>query len=126
MSKECVKVLLLGGSEEDWSYLAFHLEDKGCDCWLAKSTEHALSLLDGQMFQLVLTTKPLPLPNRTIERLGELNCSVFYRYPVGDGCWWLPAVNHGKECLGATALRSREFVSTLDQIVREIGATASA
>ena len=126
MSQECAKVLLLGESEEGWSYLAWHLEHQGCDCWLAKSTEHALSLLDRQKFQLVLTTRPLPLANRIIERLEELNCSVFYRYPVGDGCWWLPAVDHGKECLGATALRPREFVSALDQIVREIEATASA
>jgi hypothetical protein len=126
MSQECVKVLLLGEGEEDWSYLALHLEDQGCDCWLAKSTEEALTLLDRQKFQLLLSTKPLRLVNPIIARLEELNCSVFYRYPVGDGSWWLPAVDHGKECLGATALRPREFVSTLDQIVREIDTTASA
>jgi len=126
MSQECVKVLLLGESQEDWSHLALHLEHQGCDCWLAKSTEDALSLLDRQKFQLVLTAKPLLLANAIVERLEELNCSVFYRYPVGDGCWWLPAMDRGKECLGATALRPREFVSALNQIVRETEATAPA
>jgi hypothetical protein len=126
MSQECVKVLLLGESEEDWSHLALHLEDRGCDCWLAKSTEHAHSLLDIQKFQLVLTSKPLLLTNRMTGRLEELNCSVFYRFSVGDGCWWLPAMDHGKECLGATALRPREFVSVLDHLMREIEATRLA
>ena len=126
MSQECVKVLLLGESQEDWCHLALHLEDQGCDCWLAKSTEDALTLLDRQKFQLVLTAKPLLLANAMVERLEELNCSVFYRYPVGDGCWWLPAMDRGKECLGATALRPREFVSALNQIVRETEATAPA
>ena len=126
MSEECVKVLLLGEIQEDWCHLALHLEDQGCDCWLAKSTEDALSLLDRQKFQLVLTAKPLLLANAIVERLEELNCSVFYRYPVGDGCWWLPAMDHGKECFGATALRPREFVSALNQIVREIETTAAA
>ena len=126
MSEECVKVLLLGEGEEDWSNLALLLEDQGCDCWLAKSTEDALTLLHGQKFHLVLTNKPLLLGNEIVERLEELNCNVFYRYPVGDGYWWLPAMDHGKECLGATALRPREFVGALGQILREIGATASA
>jgi len=115
MSEECVKVLLLGEGEEDWSNLALHLEDQGCDCWLAKSTEDALTLLDRQKFHLVLTTKPLLLGNEIVERLEELNCNVFYRYPVGDGYWWLPAMDHGKECLGATALRPREFAGAIAQ-----------
>jgi hypothetical protein len=126
MSQECVKVLLLGESEEGWSSLAWHLEHQGCDCWLAKSVEDALTILDRQEFQLVLSAKPLFLGNEIVERLEESNCSVFYRYPVGHGCWWLPAMDHGKECLGATALRPREFVSALNQIVQEVGATAAA
>jgi hypothetical protein len=126
MSQECVKVLLLGESEVDWSSLALHLEDRGCDCWLAKSIEDAHSLLDRQKFQLVLTAKPLLQANRIIWRLQELNCNVFYRYPVGDGCWWLPAMDHGKECLGATALRPRDFLTALDQIVREMETAAPA
>jgi hypothetical protein len=126
MSHECVKVLLLGESEKGWSYLKRRLEQNGCHCWFAKSTEEALTLFDEQNFQLVLSTKPLPLANTMITRLEESNCSAFCCYPVEDGCWWLPIVNHGKECLGAPALRASEFVSALAGIIKEIEMTALA
>ena len=120
MCQESVKVLLLGESEKGWSYLAGHLEHHGCHCWFAKSTEEALTLFDGHNFQLVLSTKPLHLANAIVARLGKSNCSAFYCCPVESGCWWLPVVSHGKECLSAPALRPSEFVIALDQIVREI------
>jgi CheY-like chemotaxis protein len=121
-----VKVLLLGESEKGWSYLVRRLEQNGCHCWFAKSVEEALALFDANNFQLVLSTKPLRLANAIVARLGESNCSAFYCCPVESGCWWLPVVNHGKECLGAPALRPSEFVSTLDGIVRDIEMTALA
>ena len=124
MSEEGVKVLLLGESEKGWSYLAQRLEQRGCHCWFAKSTEEALALFDQHKFQLVLSTKPLRLTNAIVARLGETNCSVFYCCPVENGCWWLPVVTHGKECLGAPALRPSEFVIALDQIVKEVEVTA--
>jgi hypothetical protein len=124
MCQESVKVLLLGESEKGSSYLARCLEHHGCRCWFAKSTEDALALLDEHNFQLVLSTNPLHLASAIVERLEKSNCSAFCCCPVENGCWWLPAVNHGKECLGAPALRPSEFLGELDHIVREIETTA--
>jgi hypothetical protein len=39
---------------------------------------------------------------------------------VEDSCLWLPLVNHGEKCPGTPALRPSEFISVLDQIVKEI------
>lgn len=60
---------------------------------------------------------------RMISLLGRSNCHVFYAYPVENGCWWLPLMNDGQECLGAPALRPREFVGVLDQTLKEIRAS---
>lgn len=120
MSQDSVRVLLLGESEMGSSYLARFLEQRGCNCWFAKSTEEGLTLFDRYKFQLVLSTKPLRLANAMVAALGDSSCSVFYCQPVEDGCWWLPLIDHGKKCLGAPALRPSEFVSALGRIVREI------
>jgi hypothetical protein len=120
MSRQSVRVLVLGESEKGSSYLSRFLEQRGCNCWFATSTEEGLTLFEKYNFQLVLSTKPLRSANAMVARLGESNCSVFYCQPVEDGCWWLPLVDHGRKCLGAPALRPSEFVSALGQLVTEI------
>jgi hypothetical protein len=125
MSRETVKVLLLGESEKGSSYLAWHLEHHGCLCWFAKSTDDASPLFDTYKFQLVLSSKPLDQADAMIARLGESNCNLFCCYPAEESCWWLPVLANGKECRGEPALRPSEFVSALGQIVSEIAATES-
>jgi hypothetical protein len=120
MSQQSVRVLVLGESEKGSSHLARFLEQRGCNCWFAKSAEEGLRLLDTYKFQIVLSTRPLPQANPMVARLAESRCTVFCCQPVEDGCWWLPLVDHGKKCLGAPALRPSEFVGTLGQIVKEI------
>ena len=124
MNQESVRVLLLSEREMGVSYLKRYLEQRGCKCWFAQSEEESLALFEKYKFQLVLSTLPLRLANAIIARLRETRCSLFFCQPVEDSCWWLPLVDHGKKCLGAPALRPSEFVSTLDQIVREIEITA--
>jgi hypothetical protein len=126
MSQDSFRVLILGESEKGSSYLAWHLEHHGCQCWFARSTEEALALFGRYKFQLVLSTKPLRLANTMVARLEESSCSVFYCQPVEDDCWWLPLMDHGRKCMGAPALRPSEFVSVLDQLVGEIESTAVA
>ncbi len=120
MNQACVKVLLLGESAEGSSYLLRRLEQRGCRCWFATSTEEALALFERHAFHLILSTSPLHQKNPLIDAVGGANCRVFSCYPVEDGCWWLPLVHHGQKCLGAPALRPSEFVSLLDRLVTEI------
>jgi hypothetical protein len=114
-----VNVLLLGESESGFSYLLRRLQERGCHCSFATSAEEALALFDRHAFHLILSTSPLHQANPSIALLGESNCNAFYCYPVEDGCWWLPLVRRGQEC-EAPALRPSEFVSLLDQLVRDI------
>jgi hypothetical protein len=55
-----------------------------------------------------------------LPRLGGSNCSVFSAFPVERGCWWLPMMYIGRECLGVPAMRTAEFLALLDDTVKSI------
>ena len=120
MNRSGVKVLFLGENAKGWAYLLQRLEQRGCHCWFADSAEEGLALLDTHEFHLVLSTYGAHQASRMTAVLGRVNCSVFCCYPVEDGCWWVPLVSQGHKYLGAPALRASEFVSMLDQMIREI------
>ena len=120
MSCPGANVLLLGETARGLSYLVCHLEQLGCACAFATSSEEAIALVDRHAFHLILSTKPLHETDPLVAALSESDCTVFFSYPVEDGCWWLPLVRHGQKCLGAPAARPREFVGLLDRLVKEI------
>jgi hypothetical protein len=122
MSQAAVRVLLLGESAKASSHLLWHMEKRGCRCWFATSAEQGVALFNKHRFHLILSTNPVRQATRLISLLGQSNCSVFCAHPVENGCWWLPVMNAGQECLGAPALRPREFVGVLDQTLNEIRA----
>jgi len=103
MSRPGVNVLLLGENARGSSYLLFHLEHLGCTCSFATSSEEANALIDRHAFHLILSTKPLHETDPLVAALGESDCTVFFSYPVEDGCWWwLPLMRHVKKCLGSS------------------------
>jgi hypothetical protein len=119
MNRSGVKVLLLGESAKRSSYLLDRLEQRGCHCWFADSSEQGLALLDTHEFHVVLSTYSAHQASRMTAVLGRVNCGVFCCYPVEDGCWWVPLVGQGHKYLGVPALRPGEFVSMLDKMIRE-------
>jgi hypothetical protein len=122
MSQEAINVLLLGEYAKGASCLLWHLERHGCQCWFAASAEKALELFHQYNFQLILSTHSVHQAAQMVSLLGRSKCSVFCAYPVEQGCWWLPLMNSGQKCLGAPALRPREFADVLDQKLKEIRA----
>lgn len=122
MSQAAVRVLLLGECARGSFHLLWHLEQRGCRCWFATSAKEALELFHQYKFQLILSTSPVRQATQMISLLGRSNCSVFYAYPVEQGCWWLPLMNRGQECFGAPALRPNEFACALDQELERIRA----
>lgn len=102
-----------------------HLEQSGCDCWLAASTEEALALIERDSFHLVLSTRSVRETSRLLALCHESDCSAFFFVQVEDGGWWVPLVRHGQECLGAPAARRSEFVGLLDELLKEIGSNES-
>ena len=115
-------VLLIGESPQGSWYLAKRLQGRGCECEFAVSYQEACSALMARGFDLVLS--PMRLRDGSLFPLiGLLDGSgitLFYSHPVEDGCWWLPALRHGHNCFGSSALRPREFVATLDEAIEEI------
>lgn len=42
--------------------------------------------------------------------------------PVENSCYWLPAIDAGKACLGLTTLRPSEFANVLEEMTRYLTA----
>ena len=120
MSREKVRVLLLGESAKGSNCLLWYLQQRGCDCWCATSAEQGVALFRKYKFHLILGTSPIQQATRMISLMGRSTCSVFYAHSVEHGCWWLPLMDAGQECLGAPAFRPREFVGVLEATLNEV------
>ena len=116
------KALLIRETNQDASNLAKHLRGRGCDCEFAASYQEACSLVGTRRFDLALS--PMRMRNSSLFPLIRLldgsGITLFYSHAVEDGCWWLPALRHGRNCFGSYALRPSEFVSALDEAIEEI------
>jgi CheY-like chemotaxis protein len=116
------KVLLIGENHQGSSYLAKRLEEHGCECVFATSSQEVDSLLRTHEFDLVLS--PMRLGDDSlfplIRRLDGSDIALYFFHAVEDGCLWLPALRHGHNCFGSNALRPSEFVAVLDKAIEEI------
>jgi hypothetical protein len=79
-------------------------------------------------FDLVLS--PLTIRGGSIFQLLNIlegsRISMFFFHVVERGCWWIPALLYGKNSFGSKALRPREFVGVLEEVIHEIQAEGSA
>jgi hypothetical protein len=51
--------------------------------------------------------------------LAGSRVSIFYTFPVENGCWWLPTLRDGQDCHGAPAFRRNEFPLELERMLRD-------
>jgi DNA-binding NtrC family response regulator len=116
------RALLIAEGLQTPSCLARRLEGQGCSCSFARSYREACSSLGNQDFDLVLS--PLRLRGVTLFPLVDLleasKVTLFYSYPVEQGCWWLPALRRGQKCFGSAAFRPSKFVSVVDEVIDEV------
>jgi hypothetical protein len=71
-------------------------------------------------YNLVLLDSTVP-PEQRRHLVSELigsNVSMFYTFPVENGCWWLPTLRRGQACHGTPAFRRNEFPNELERILR--------
>jgi hypothetical protein len=119
-----VRVLLAGDSQQVFSLSRRTLERKGCQCHFARSQRELEQLLKRTEFDIVLTMHRIK--GRSAGSLGALlsgsRTTLFYALPVEVGCWWVPVLRIGAECVGAAALRPHGFCDVLDELVEEIRA----
>ena len=80
---------------------------EACDLFLAGKYDLILSnnqLSDGSGFGL-------------IELLAGFPVTLFISHPIEDSCIWLPAILRGVECWGSCALKPREFVRLIEEVI---------
>jgi hypothetical protein len=116
MGNRTVRVLLVGRSERAFAHVARYLEQSGCECKFVSSYADGLKMLAETVFDLVLCSGQPGIRTLVSSVIGS-RASVFCAHAVEEGCWWLPVVRHGQECLGNSALRPNEFRILLEQML---------
>jgi len=89
-------------------------------CHFANTMRAASEPLSSQPVDLVLSNTYLPDGTGVglLPALARLPITAFLSFRVENSCLWLPAINGGKVCLGAPALRPLEFRRTLEELAR--------
>ncbi len=118
-------VLLVGQSFHNARALADRLHRWGLRCRLAVDMRAAFDLLSSRPVDLVLSSTHLSDGTGfgLLMALAGLPVTAFLCLPVENSCFWLPAIDGGKECLGLPALRPSEFASALEDMARRLAIT---
>ncbi len=103
-------VLLVGPNMRSALALTHRLQHWGFQCHFARNMGAAFDLLGSHPFHLVLSNTQLSDGTgfRLLAALNGLPVTVFLCLPVENSCFWLPAMDDGKDCLGSPALGVRE------------------
>ena len=111
-------VLLVGQGFQSEHALMDRLRRWGFRCHFAGNVRAARQLLSSMRIDLVLSKTHLSDGTGfgLVGVLSGLPVTVFLCLPVENSCFWLPAIDAGKECLGLPALRPSEFASVLEEI----------
>jgi hypothetical protein len=102
-------VLLVGQSFRSADALTDRLRRWGFRCRVASSVRSACDLIRSGPVDLLLSEMQLP-DGTGFGLLGTLDgfrVTAFLCLPLEDSCFWLPAIDAGKRCLGLPALRPR-------------------
>ncbi len=121
-------VLLVGQHLHRASALTDRLHRWGFQCHFARDMEFASDFLNVQPVSLVLSNTHLPDGSgfRLLGVLAGLPVSAFLCLPVERSCFWLPAIDGGKQCLGLPALRPSEFANALEEMALRLAGTHRA
>jgi hypothetical protein len=115
-------VLLVGRSFQTSHALTDRLSQLGFCCHFAGTMWAAWLLLSLTRIDVVLSDMHLS-DGTGIRMLGVLAgfpITAFLCLPVESGCFWLPAIDAGKKCLGLPALRPSEFATELEEMSRRL------
>jgi CheY-like chemotaxis protein len=115
-----LRILLVGDSETRPFCLCDRLNEWGGQCEFASCRADVVTLLRGQRFELVLSRMRLEDGNafELIPLMQGRPISLFSYLPAKDGCWWLPLVQSGTECVSGPALPEPAFMQMLEGLVR--------
>ena len=120
-----IKVLVVGDSPHLFSSFR-RLERLGCECHFAESHREVSALLSHTKLDIVLSLYTHQRLSQMIALLAGRRVSMFYMLPVEEGCWWLPVLRNGENCLGTRAIRTTEFTYVLIEIIKGIVTDAAS
>ena len=120
-----IKVLVVGDSPHLFSSFR-RLERLGCECHFAESHREVSALLSHTKLDIVLSLYTHQRLSQMMALLAGRRVSMFYMLPVEEGCWWLPVLRNGENCLGTPAIRTTEFTYVLIEIIQGIATDAAS
>lgn len=115
-----VKVLIIGVNSDSFLFDRASFEEARCECYFADSPEEIARVFMHTRVDIVLGLNALQGLSLPMALLASSRVSMFSRVPVEEGCWWLPVFRNGENCLGAAALRPREFSKAFRQMLEGI------
>ena len=119
-----INVLVVGESLRLFSSLR-RLERLGCECHFAESHREVSALLSHTKLDIVLSLYTHERLSQMMALLADLRVSMFYMLPIEEGCWWLPVLRNGENCLGTPAIHTTEFTYVLIEIIKGITTDAA-
>jgi CheY-like chemotaxis protein len=121
-------VLLVGQSFHSAHALTERLRKWGFRCHFASNMQAACQLLSSVRVDVVLSNTHLSDGTGfgLLGTLAGLPITAFLCLTVENSCFWLPAIDGGKECLGLPALRPSEFANAFEEMARCLPAAPPA
>jgi hypothetical protein len=114
-------VLLVGRNGSWGTTVLKSLEKFGAELFFMTPQAMTAEIARKNGFHLILLDSTVPAEQRrqlASDLLGS-GVSIFYTFPVENGCWWLPTLRHGQDCHGTPAFRRNEFPYELERILRD-------
>jgi DNA-binding response OmpR family regulator len=103
-----MELLLVGdGSHVDARVLIHRLRQRGFQCHCVGTRRAAFHFLNSRVVDVVLSQMRLPDGSGfgLVAALTGLPAKAFFCLPIGDSCFWLPALEGGRDCWGPERLR---------------------
>jgi hypothetical protein len=117
----CPSVLLVGRNGSWGKSMLKSLKKMGTESSFAAPRGLTSEQVKNGGYTVVLldsTVSPGQRKQLASELIGS-DASIFYTFPVENGCWWLPVLRRGQDCHGAPAFRRSEFPLELERILSE-------
>jgi hypothetical protein len=117
----CPNVLLVGRNGSWGTMVLKSLEKLSAELTFAAPQTVTAEHVKKSAFNIILldsTVSPEQRRQLAYELAGS-SISIFYSFPVENGCWWLPTLRRGQDCHGAPAFRRSEFPHELERILQD-------
>ncbi len=117
----CPNILLVGRNGSWGTLVLKSLQKFGCDLSYVAPQAVTSEYVRKGAYNLILLDSTVP-PEQRRQLASELigsEASIFYTFPVENGCWWLPTLHRGEDCHGAPAFRRNEFPFELERILQD-------